>query len=273
MKLSVITINWNDKVGLEKTMQSVVSQTYSDYEYIVIDGASTDGSLDIIHQYRDQIDKWTSEPDSGIYNAMNKGIQQAEGEYYYFLNSGDFLASEYVFEEIFREERNESFICGNIFWEKNGQLTKDEEYKNRDWVFSLYDIYSGFLSHQAFFIKKTMFDKYGLYDERLKIMSDWKLFFIAIGIHREGVKYIDFDISVYNTDGISSRIGGEVILKEKRLVAKEELSPKIYEEIDRLYDLQKKGFIIDFIYSKKWILFVFKAFMKICVTLRLSKID
>jgi len=272
MKLSVITINWNNKDGLEQTIQSVLSQSYEDYEYIVIDGASTDGSREVIISYQDKFAFWVSEPDGGIYNAMNKGIKAAKGEYCYFLNSGDILASDTVFKDTFESERQESFICGNFFWERKGILEKDDSYKQRDWIFSLYDIYSGYLSHQAFFIKRTMFEKYGLYDERLKIMSDWKLFFIAIGIHRENVKYIDTDISVYNTDGLSSTIGGDVILEEKRLVAKEELSTQVYEEIDRLYYLQKKGFIIDFIHSKKWIHVLFKAFLKFCTTLRLAKV-
>ncbi|MDR2910496.1 MAG: glycosyltransferase [Bacteroidales bacterium] len=91
MKLSIITINLNNVAGLQKTIESVVKQTFTDYEYIVIDGGSTDGSADIIKQHANKITYWVSEPDKGIYNAMNKGIRVAKGEYCLFLNSGDWL--------------------------------------------------------------------------------------------------------------------------------------------------------------------------------------
>lgn len=272
MKLSIITINRNDATGLDKTIRSVVSQSFNDYEYIVIDGASTDSSLDIIKKYEDHIYYWVSESDSGIYNAMNKGIRKATGDYLYFLNSGDVLVAEDVLSKVFENELIENFVCGNIIWDKCGDLIEDKCYKNRDWTFSLYDLYAGFLSHQAFFIHKNMFEKYGLYDERLRIMSDWKLFFIAIGIYRERVQYVDVTLSVYNTDGLSSTIGGKAILEEKRLVAGEELSPQVYKEIDRLYYLSRHGFWVDFVHSKKWIHFVSRAFLKLCTSLRLSKL-
>lgn len=272
MKVSVVTINWNNKAGLEQTINSVLSQNFTDYEFLVIDGASTDGSVEVIKANKDRIYYWVSEPDLGIYNAMNKGIRAAQGEYCYFLNSGDVFASDNVLESIFRNDLEANFLCGNIIWDEKGKLRKDDSYKHRDWLFSLYDIYSGFLCHQAFFVKKKMFDTYGYYDETLRIMSDWKHFLIAIGIHGEKVQYVDADIAIYNTDGLSSTIGGKAILAEKRKVAQEELSDQVYKEIDRLYYLSRNGFVIDFIHSKKWIHFLFKVFLKICVTLKLTKL-
>lgn len=272
MKVSIVTINWNNKVGLEKTINSVLSQTFTDYEFIVIDGASTDGSDDVIEANKDRIDYWVTESDSGIYNAMNKGIYAAHGEYCYFLNSGDVFASNDVLSDIFKNDVKENFVCGNIIWDEKGKLRKDDSYRNRDWLFSLYDIYSGFLCHQAFLVKREMFDEYGYYDETLRIMSDWKHFMIAIGIHGENVQYVDVDIAIYNTDGLSSTIGGKAILAEKRKVAQEELSDQVYREIDRLYYLSRNGFVVDFVHSKKWIHFLFKVFLKVCTTLRLTKI-
>lgn len=271
MKVSVITINWNNKDGMLKTVESVVGQEFSDYEYIVIDGGSTDGSKEIIQHYSDKITYWVSEPDNGIYHAMNKAIRIAKGDYCYFLNSGDILASSDVLQNVFRDNYNVPFICGNLIWDKKNNRETDRSYKTRDWLFSLYDIYSGFLSHQAFFIRRDMFHKYGFYDERFKIMSDWKLFFIAIGIHREGVKYIDVDIAVYDTEGFSSRVGGKAILEEKRQIAREELSPQVYKKIDKLYWLERNDFILEFIYSKAWIHTLFKVFYKICINLKLTK--
>ena len=104
-KLSIITVNLNNREGLRKTAESVVSQTYKDYEWIVIDGGSTDGSKELIEQYAEHISYWVSEPDKGIYNAMNKGIRQAHGEYFLFLNSGDSLCDDDIVE---------SFCVGNF---------------------------------------------------------------------------------------------------------------------------------------------------------------
>ena len=120
MKLSIITINFNDREGLDKTIQSVINQAYKEFEYIVIDGASTDGSVDVIKKYADKLTHWVSEPDSGIYNAMNKGTQMASGEYCLYLNSGDFLAEDDVLERLFENDFNEDIVsCGlHLFSEK-----------------------------------------------------------------------------------------------------------------------------------------------------------
>ena len=100
MKFSIITINLNNKAGLTKTIESVILQTYTDFEYIVIDGDSMDGSKAVIQQYQDKIDYWVSEPDTGIYQAMNKGIKVAQGEFLLFLNSGDCLVSDKILEAV-----------------------------------------------------------------------------------------------------------------------------------------------------------------------------
>lgn len=271
MKISIITINRNDASGLARTIDSVIGQTFSDFEFIIIDGASIDNSVDIIQQNKDYITYWISEPDKGIYNAMNKGICKASGEYLYFLNSGDTFASNTVLAEVMMNDFTENFVCGNIIWDKKGILIEDKSYKDRDWLFSLYDLYSGFLSHQAFFIHRKMFDAYGFYDERLRIMSDWKLFFIAIGMFHEKVQYIDVTLCVYNTEGLSSTIGGKAILEEKRKVASEELPISVYKELDRLYMLSRNGFWVDFILSRKSIHIISKIFLKICTLLKVYK--
>lgn len=100
-KLTIITINLNNKAGLQTTIDSVIAQTYKDFEWIIIDGGSTDGSKELIEKYTNYIKYWVSEPDKGIYNAMNKGIKVAEGEYLQFLNSGDSLFSNSVLSDIF----------------------------------------------------------------------------------------------------------------------------------------------------------------------------
>lgn len=271
-KLSIITINLNDSKGLEKTIKSVLAQTYTNYQFIVIDGGSTDGSVDIIKENESGIHFWLSEPDKGIYSAMNKGIREAKGEYCFFLNAGDIFASEQVLATIFEDDLHASFICGNYIREKNGNQIEQQDYKGRTWEFALYDIFANFLCHQAFFIRTDNFEKYGLYDESLKIMSDWKLFLDAIGVHHEEVVYKEVFISIFNVEGISNTIGGKAIYKEKLKAAQDILPQETIKKLDRLYYLQRNDFWIDFIHSKNWINFLCKCFFKICVTLKLSKV-
>ena len=114
MKLSIITINYNHKEGLLKTIKSVVNQTYHDIEYIVIDGGSTDGSVDVVKQYEDSISYWVSEPDCGIYNAMNKGVAKATGEYCLFLNSGDSLHGTDSILEFVSKLSGEDLLMGRV---------------------------------------------------------------------------------------------------------------------------------------------------------------
>lgn len=263
MKLSIITINLNDKVGLQKTIDSVLCQTFTDYEYIVIDGGSTDGSIDLIEGYGNKISYWISEKDSGIYNAMNKGIRKAGGEYCYFLNAGDIFANADALISVFVGDPHESFICGNFITDRKGVLTNENPYKGRDWSFALYDIYFGDLCHQAFFIKRDNFSKYELYKEDLRITSDWRLFFIAIGIHHESVLYVNVDIVIYNMEGLSSQIGGTAIYEERKRTASEVLPIHVFQQLDRLYCLNRDSYIIDIIQSRKWINNGFRLFCKI----------
>ncbi len=114
VKLSIITVNLNNSAGLRKTIESIVKQTFKDFEYIIIDGGSTDGSAEVIKEFADKITYWVSEPDKGIYNAMNKGILHAKGEYLLFLNSGDWLADDDLLSKVFCEPRTADIIYGHM---------------------------------------------------------------------------------------------------------------------------------------------------------------
>ncbi|MDR1881231.1 MAG: glycosyltransferase [Prevotella sp.] len=263
MKLSIITINLNNRAGLQKTVDSVVSQTFADYEFIVIDGQSTDGSVDLVCRHEDKIAYWVSEKDSGIYNAQNKGIKQARGEYLYFLNSGDVLYEKDTLEKVFADDPHAPFICGNFYMEKGGKLEADTSYRDRDWHMAIYELFSGFLCHQAFFIHSDNFRKYGLYDETLKVVSDWKLFFQGIAISRRPVKYVDTFIVIYNMEGLSTQIGGSVIYAEKLKVCRELLNENAVKKLERLYYLEQNGFVTDVMKSGRWIYNGFRVFCKI----------
>ena len=205
MILSIITINKNNKTGLQKTMESVFMQDFSDFEYIVIDGASTDGSVEYLktaNYKRQTINyKLVSEPDSGIYNAMNKGIKMANGEYLLFLNSGDFLVDNHVLSDVFKIEFSADFLCGRCRVSDKGKIIYITDPPE---VLSLTNFYKTTLAHQSTFIKKTLFEQFGLYREDLKLMSDWEFWIRTIILGYASTIKVDTIIADYNLDGMSS---------------------------------------------------------------------
>ena len=202
-KITIITINLNNANGLRKTIKSVIEQNYNSYEFIIIDGGSTDGSVEILKEYADNITLWVSEPDSGIYNAMNKGILKSKGEYLLFLNSGDYLIDENVLEKMFSCETNSDFLYGNIIIKTlNGKLKRETGPDDRKISFNTF--YLNTICHQSSFIHKRLFEKHGLYDETLKIASDWKFLLKTLVLNAATIKYIDIDVAYYDLDGISS---------------------------------------------------------------------
>lgn len=213
--ISIITINYNDKVGLERTLKSVTNQTYQDFEYIVIDGGSTDGSKELIEQYNDKINFWISEPDKGVYNAMNKGILKANGEYLLFLNSGDEFYNLNVLKENLKFIHTHDLIYFNI----NVVGEQDNYIKKYPSKISFSYLYNDTLPHPATFIKKSLFEKIGLYDEHFKIVSDWKFFILVLVKYNATYQYVDAVFSIFYFDGISSRKENlELLLAERKQV-------------------------------------------------------
>ncbi|MBO6025198.1 MAG: glycosyltransferase [Bacteroidales bacterium] len=218
MKLSIITINRNNAAGLEKTMKSVVSQTFKEYEYIVVDGASSDNSVEVIKSFESQFAhlSWVSEPDSGIYNAMNKGIRMASGDYIQILNSGDCLAADDVTErmlEALDKAGNPSILYGNMIkCFPDGRRYVDNGYGGQKVTFLLF--YLGTLNHDPTYIRRSLFEKYGYYDENLKIVSDWKWFMNAIIEGGEKPKYVDINVTLFDMTGVSE--SNAALVKEER---------------------------------------------------------
>lgn len=200
-KLSIITINLNNNEGLLKTINSVLNQTYNDYEHIIIDGGSIDGSVDVIKQYKSDKLTWISEKDNGIYNAMNKGILKSSGEYLLFLNSGDFLYSTRSLENVFNNKSDADLICCSLkieLLEENKSII--HSIKN-DKITEKF-IFKQTIPHPSTLIKKELFVKFGLYDESYKIAGDYEFFVRAI---KNKVKYTiePLILSVFNNQGIS----------------------------------------------------------------------
>jgi len=232
--ISIITVNLNDFEGLKRTMISVFEQTFKEFEYIVIDGGSTDGSKEYIEQHTDGIDFWVSEKDSGIYNAMNKGIKAANGEYLLFLNSGDHLFNSEVLNENNQYLKFYDLIYFNI------QVVNKDLKEIISYPFPLHfaNFYYGTLCHQSTLIKRNLFDKIGLYDEQLRIVSDWKFFILAVFKYNCTYRKINDILATYYLNGISSDPKNLALLSEEK---KEVLSTDFkafLPEIQELYKLQ-----------------------------------
>ncbi|MDR2909758.1 MAG: glycosyltransferase [Bacteroidales bacterium] len=229
MKLSIITINLNNAEGLRKTLESVVNQNFTDYEYIVIDGGSTDGSADIIKQYADKITYRVSEPDNGIYNAMNKGIRVAKGEYCLFLNSGDWLMENNGLQYIFDRKPVEDIVYCDI----------QTEYGIRNMREKL-TIYNSIISHQSTFIKTVLFSTVGYYNENNKIVSDWEFLINAIFKFQCSYQYISSVLTYIDNSGISSNIAFQELCQKERENVLKESFPMMYDDYRQLLSLSKE---------------------------------
>ena len=172
LKLSIITINYNNAAGLKKTLDSVAEQTWSEFEHIIIDGGSADESVDVIQSYAELYAdnypiKWISEPDRGVYDAMNKGIKMAMGEYCLFMNGGDSLFSPMTLNQIALDDYTEDLVVGYSIEEKTNREIKYSLAR-----LSLLDVMQHGISHQAMFIKRLLFEQLGYYSTDLKVLSD-----------------------------------------------------------------------------------------------------
>lgn len=203
IKFSVITIVYNDYKNIEKTILSVINQTYKNIEYIIIDGASTDGSIDVINKYQDKISKIISEPDSGIYNAMNKGIYNSSGDYIIFMNSGDKFSADNIIESIVNNincSMLPNIIYGNYRESNNGicsNVIPAWNYK-RIW----YGVYA---CHQSMFYNlKLIKDNKLQFDESYKIAADYKFDLEITILAKENILKLDLCISDFDISGISN---------------------------------------------------------------------
>lgn len=226
MKISVITINFNNREGLKHTIESVVSQTFNDFEFVIIDGGSTDGSVDIIKEFEGNITYWVSEKDHGVYHAMNKGVNQAHGDYCIFMNSGDRFHRLDALASI--ANFTEDIICGKVIKgndKKASGLTSSS--------ITLVDLMRASLPHQAMLIKKELLIKHP-YDEHYKILSDWKFCLETIVFENCTFRNIDVIIADYDTSGISTNSNG-LLPKEREQILKEMFPPRIIADYQRLY--------------------------------------
>ena len=256
MNLSIITINRNNENGLRKTITSVLNQSWSDFEYIIVDGASTDNSVDVIKNDISSVSEglnsriqFISEADTGVFNAMNKGIVMAKGDYLLFLNSGDFFVDNNVLSNVFCVMRETDILSCSCRVSKNGEqvfiTTPPTNY-----TFGFF--YNNSLAHQATFIKKDLFNKFGLYREDLKFMGDWEFFVRTIVIAGASTQNIDVILTDYNMEGISSVSNNQYsIIKEKQSVFEEKALKCFVPDYDYFYQFKQNIAIMEWAWSKK----------------------
>ena len=230
MKLSIITVNYNDAKGLQRTIESVLCQTFRDYEFIVIDGGSTDGSVEVIKKYEKHIDCWVSEQDGGIYPGMNKGLRQAKGEYVNFMNGGDCYHSSDVLEKIFSLDTDADIITGAHAGSPHPNVGRNG--------ISMYDLYTGAGDHQASFIRRELAMRHP-YDERYKIVSDWKFFIEALISDNCSFYYTDTIVVDVDMGGISNT-NSELDRMERQLVLKELFPERVLNDYRWLASIHPK---------------------------------
>lgn len=241
MKLSIITVNLNNRAGLQKTIESVVNQSYKDFEWIVIDGGSTDGSRELLEQYAAHFAYWVSEPDKGIYNAMNKGIDAAKGEYLQFLNSGDWLNTSETLNEFFSDPLEGDVLYGDQDYYDGDKLVESRKHPDN---LSLKYLYEWSLGHSSSFIKRELLLEEP-YNENYRIVSDWE-FFLKKALEDKSFIHRSITVGCFDLSGISTA-NQELLHKERESVAKAVLPLCVrndFEVIDNLesrrqaYDVQ-----------------------------------
>lgn len=259
MKLSIITINYNNAEGLRKTLASVAAQTCRNIEHIIVDGGSTDDSVDVIKEYVRNVERmnelkserihvvWSSEPDKGIYNAMNKGIEIAIGkrvvnsfnrselvedknkalsDYFYFLNSGDALASDNVLERMTATLDGSDFIVGRVnSWLNGVSIGLSPLHTEKD--YTMYNMFLNGINHQSVLIRRELQEQQS-YDTKLKICGDWKFFVQSIVVNNATIKNVDIVFADFDRSGVSSN--GKALIQERLAILKDVLPPRIAED-------------------------------------------
>ncbi len=224
-KISIITVNYNNLVGLERTMKSVIAQQYSDLEFIVIDGNSTDGCKEFLENKRNHISTLVSEPDLGIYNAMNKGVTLATGDYLLFLNSGDHFKNDNSLNTVDAHISEKDLVVFDIEMRgKKGGVVK----QHPDAIQFSY-LFDHTFAHQSAFIKRSLFESIGKYDEQYSIVADWKFFAHAIA-KGHSYKTVHEILTTYYLDGVSATGDGKMARRTERTEILKNEFPQFYTD-------------------------------------------
>jgi len=207
-KLSIITVAKNACDTIESTIQSVVNQTYKNIEFIIIDGASTDCTSEIINRYRNRISKYICEPDNGIYDAMNKGIDCSTGEWLYFLGADDIIISIDTINRLFSSPLiiNNDIIYGNVAFKHSGRIY-DGHFDNEK-------LLKQNICHQAIFTRRKLFERMGKFNTNYRVWADWDFNIRCKSKPDIRWSYVDLVIAEFNENGFSSLQPDYIFLKE-----------------------------------------------------------
>ena len=201
-RISIITASLNAAAHIERAIQSVAAQTYPHIEHVIIDGGSTDGTLQIIERHRDSRGYFVSEPDRGIYSAMNKGIKAATGDVFFFLNADDCLCDEQVVEDVtsvFDAAPDLEVVYGNLVWDLSGKMVR----KKQPSTITRASLAAATILHQTVFARKHVFDATDGFSERYKVVSDYDWMMKVFIRDGRKYRYYDRDIAVMGTQGLS----------------------------------------------------------------------
>jgi len=206
VKISIITVVYNNNLTIKDAINSVLSQTYKNIEYIIIDGASSDGTVEIIKSYGDKITKFISEPDSGLYDAMNKGIELATGDVIGILNSDDFYIDELVIEKVVKvfEEKRVDSLYADLLYVKPDNLLKTVRYYDSSQFNPSKFAYGWMPAHPTFFVKKEIYKKYGVFRKDLKIAADFDLLTRFLYTHKISYFYMKEVLVKMRVGGVST---------------------------------------------------------------------
>lgn len=249
MKVSIITISYNSAETIEDTIQSVLAQDYTNIEYIVVDGASSDGTVAIIDRYRDKISQVISEKDKGIYDAMNKGVALATGDVVGILNSDDVYAATTIISDVVKEFNSSkaTALYGDLVYVKKDNLATTVRYWQSK-AYSKENFLKGWMPpHPAFFLKKDMYNKFGVYNTQFKISADYELMLRMLYKHDVSVTYLPKVLTKMRVGGESNKgIGSRIKAnKEDRLAWKiNGLNPRTFtfirKPLSKLVQFTKK---------------------------------
>lgn len=238
--ISIITVCYNIKDEIERTCKSIITQTSDNYEWIVVDGGSTDGTVDILNKYKDKMSIFISEKDNGIYHAMNKGIKKAIGEWCIFMNGGDCFASNDIIEKF--EKLDGIYEYADVIYGQTNIIDSNKKNYVKKYPYPLTKSYfydGNTINHQASFIKKELFEKYGLYNENYRIVSDWEKWIIFIINDCKFIRWDTIIVDFYN-GGISTK---QISLGK---LENSKINPKYFfpEEIIKTFEEGKRKILL-----------------------------
>jgi glycosyltransferase involved in cell wall biosynthesis len=218
MKISLITVSYNSGATIKDSIESVLGQDYHNIEYIIVDGKSKDNTVDIIKSFDGKISKWISEPDKGIYDAMNKGLKMATGEVVGMLNSDDFYYNNTILSQVARAFEDESIdaVFGNLIFVDPNDLKKTvRTYSSKDWHPKKFA--RGFMpAHPTFFVRRKYYEQFGLFKTDYKIASDYEMLIRLLYVNKLKYKYLPITMVVMRKGGVSSNgIKSNIVLNNE----------------------------------------------------------